>query len=246
MSPEERQHFEARQAAKQDRKEAHKEGNPQTAVSCSTVTHISLVTDTYVKETLFDDTAIFDPYTPPRPCSVPKCKNYVPGNSVYKRCDEHRREGRMTQANIVAKRERLKGVYKKAIEDGRDPEEALRELLVEEMDSEEDSDGNDEQNGEGSAQKRKKRRRNESEPLKNLDTVSIFDGQDNGKSIGKKKHAIYTCAGKDCQNILNPSVSYLTYSIAYRFHAQSVVLAIMSGMQRYGETQQGTKGEETL
>ncbi|KAH8114314.1 hypothetical protein DFH11DRAFT_1743497, partial [Phellopilus nigrolimitatus] len=145
----------------------------------------------------------FDPTIPPRPCSISSCKNHIPGNTTWKRCDAHRRESRMTQSHINVKRERQKEVYKKAIDEGRDPEEALKKLLLQ-QDAEDMSDSEDEQVGGVAVVLKKKgeKRKRDVDFTNNL----VLDYASPGGILDhvSSRTALAVCNLKECMNLLHP------------------------------------------
>lgn len=147
-----------------------------------------------------DDAAPFDPMIAPRPCSISNCKNHVPGNSIYKRCKHHRQGNRVYYSTTQEKRERQKEIYRKAKEEGRDPEEALREFLLQSGDqSGDDSEGE----GEDTLEGKRKRKRPSGDPS----TIEgVPDSTTAGLSCTRKRSDPVICSGKNCMNLLNPHV----------------------------------------
>ena len=153
------------------------------------------------------DDASFDPSIPPRPCTIPNCKNHVPGNSIYRRCKVHRKETRNYYNTAQGRRDKQKAVFKKAKEDGRDPVEALREFLrsTHYFRSDDENSDNDEEGRSGPIAKKRKRR----QQLRDVSAV-VNDGEQMA-SGGPSQMAVEvikltTCVGKNCANLLNLQV----------------------------------------
>lgn len=172
----------------------------------------NLIQDGTQTDTIFD----FDPYVAPRPCTFSTCKNHVPGNSTYKRCDYHRKQGRESHEKQIAKRELQKTVWKKAVDEGRDPEEALKALLKEQgEDSDDESD--DDVQVEGGEKLKFKNKKGSSiscsygTSYNNFCSATCDIATDN-PAFRRNRENVHLCSSKECQNLLQPDVRWLYFT----------------------------------
>lgn len=128
------------------------------------------------------------------------------------RCDYHRNKDGPYHEVIARKRETPRHIFNKAVEEGRDPVEAIKEFLLweEEKNQWKDTDGEGEGVGKGKA-RRKRRRAMSIEP-------SETNPSDEGGVITQRMRRIEgvtICAGKNCQNLLRQEVSHVANHSGY-------------------------------
>ena len=95
-------------------------------------------------------------------------------------------------------------MFRKAKEEGRDPEEALREFLQSGDHGRSDDDDSDGDEGAASGKRRRKR------PSGDPGTIDgAIDPPAPGESSQSRKHteALTICASKSCMNLMNPHVN---------------------------------------
>ena len=150
----------------------------------------------------------FDPYLPPKKCSVDNCKNHLLGNSGYRRCPLHRREFRRDYTSSYHKKRKIaKQVYDKALEEGRDPEEALKDFMLK-NNMEDDSE---DEEGDKSTKKPvgKKRAKSVLDPalLDSPFTTSASPVEKRPPLPPPSKRKVGDiCGAMGCSNLLHPTV----------------------------------------
>ncbi|KLO09087.1 hypothetical protein SCHPADRAFT_582635 [Schizopora paradoxa] len=174
----------------------------------------------------------FDPTIPPRPCSVGNCKNHVPGNSGYKRCPTHRKESRVYASSYQKKRELQMEVYQKALEEGHDPEEALKDYIAQMSkrdDTSDEEDGIDKsQDGEEPKKKRRSKAKKSSDVIDPILLESPFTTST--ETVPKRapmpppsmRRTGHICSGKNCANLLEQTV---LESFSWRLRSLTVIHA---------------------
>ena len=159
----------------------------------------------------------YDPTILPRPCTAAKCKNHVPGNSSFKRCPIHMRAKRTFSSSYAAKRERQKEVYRNALEEGRNPEEALKEYLVTKGEqkcesSDEDAEGEDDETVPAKRKPSKKVKVSHNIDPSLLPSALTKDPNPvqpvelPTRLTRRNDMEIPICSGKECMNLLLPDV----------------------------------------